>query len=90
MFVAGVEGVHAQALESSPGSDYHVYVSSGPAIKDNPEFGPLQVEVARLAKPNSASYYLLQTESLDDVASVLIWCKQFKEYIGSADLIRPN
>ena len=90
MFVAGVEGVHAQALESCTGPDYHVYVSSGPAIKDNPEFGPLQVEVARLAKPNSASYYLLQTEILDDVASVLIWCKQFKEYIGSADLIRPN
>lgn len=90
MFVAGVEGVHAQALESSTGPDYHVYVSSGPAIKDNPEFGPQQVEVARLAKPNGASYYLLKTENLNDVASVLIWCKQFKEYIGSADLMKPN
>jgi len=25
-------------FRSSPGPDYHVYVSSGPAIKDNPEF----------------------------------------------------
>ena len=77
-------------FRSSPGPDYHVYVSSGPAIKDNPEFGPQQVEVARLAKPNGASYYLLKTENLNDVASVLIWCKQFKEYIGSADLMKPN
>ncbi|MBM3339733.1 MAG: hypothetical protein FJY62_07085 [Betaproteobacteria bacterium] len=64
MFVAGVEGVHAQALESSPGSDYHVYVSSGPAIKDNPEFGLRQVGVARLAKRNGASYYLFKHQAL--------------------------
>ncbi|MEY4447506.1 MAG: hypothetical protein RLZZ433_521, partial [Pseudomonadota bacterium] len=42
--------------------------------------------VGRLAKPNGASYYPLQTTDINEVKSVLIWCKQFKEYIGSADL----
>ncbi|NCX88986.1 MAG: hypothetical protein EBX02_07745, partial [Betaproteobacteria bacterium] len=45
------------------------------------------VEVGRLIKPNGAAYYLLKTENLNEVSSVLIWCKQFKEYIGSADLL---
>jgi hypothetical protein len=74
-------------FRSSPGPDYHVYVSSGPAIKDNDEFSAKQIEVGRLTKPNGAAYYLLKTEELNDVSSVLIWCKQFKEYIGSADLM---
>jgi hypothetical protein len=74
-------------FRSSPGPDYHVYISSGPAIKDNPEFNDKQIEVARLTKPNGAAYYPLKTQSIDDVRSVLIWCKQFKEYIGSADLV---
>lgn len=73
-------------FRSSPGPDYHVYVSSGPAIKDNPEFNDKQIEVARLTKPNGAAYYPLKTQNIDDVRSVLIWCKQFREYIGSADL----
>ena len=73
-------------FRSSPGPDYHVYVSDGAAIKDNDEFSSKQVEVGRLIKPNGASYYLLKTEDVKDVASVLIWCKKFKEYIGSADL----
>jgi hypothetical protein len=74
-------------FRSSPGPDYHVYISSGPAIKDNPEFNDKQIEVARLTKPNGAAYYPLKTQNIDDVRSVLIWCKQFKEYIGSADLL---
>ena len=73
-------------FRSSPGPDYHVYVSNGPAIKDNDEFSSIQIEVGRLTKPNGASYYLLKTDDPKDVASVLIWCKMFKEYIGSADL----
>jgi hypothetical protein len=74
-------------FRSSPGPDYHVYISNGPAIKDNPEFSDGQIEVARLTKPNGAAYYPLKTQNIEDVRSVLIWCKQFKEYIGSADLI---
>jgi hypothetical protein len=74
-------------FRSSPGPDYHVYVSNGPAIKDNDEFGSSQIEVGRLKKPNGAAYYLLNAKGVDDIRSVLIWCKQFKEYIGSADLV---
>ena len=77
-------------FRSSPGPDYHVYVSSDPAIKDNPEFSDQQIEVSRLTKPNGAAFYLLETQNVDNVVSVLIWCKQFKEYIGSADLVAEN
>ena len=73
-------------FRSSPGPDYHVYFSNGPAIKGKDEFSSKQVEVGRLAKPNGASYYPLQTTDINEVKSVLIWCKQFKQYIGSADL----
>jgi len=74
-------------FRSSPGPDYHIYISSKPAIKDNDEFSAQQIEVSRIKKPNGAAFYLLKTQNLEDVNSVLIWCKQFKEYIGSADLI---
>lgn len=77
----------AANFKSSPGPDYHVYVSKSAAIKDNPEFDARQVEVSRLLKPNGAAYYKLTTTDVEDVKSVLIWCKQFKEYIGSVDLI---
>lgn len=74
-------------FRSSPGPDYHIYISSKPAIKDNDEFNAQQIEVSRIKKPNGAAFYLLKTQNPEDVHSVLIWCKQFKEYIGSADLI---
>ena len=77
----------AANFKSSPGPDYHIYISKSAAIKDNPEFDDKQVEVSRLLKPNGAAYYKLKTTDAEDVKSVLIWCKQFKEYIGSADLI---
>ena len=76
----------SEDFRSSPGPDYHVYISSKPAIKDNDEFSKQQIEVGRLKKPNGASFYLLNTKNIEDVNSMLIWCKQFKEYIGSADL----
>jgi hypothetical protein len=74
-------------FRSSPGPDYHIYISSKPAIKDNDEFSGQQIEVGRIKKPNGAAFYLLKTQNPEEVTSVLIWCKQFKEYIGSADLI---
>jgi hypothetical protein len=73
-------------FKSSPGPDYHIYISSKPAIKDNDEFNAQQIEVSRIKKPNGAAFYLLKTQNPEDINSVLIWCKQFKEYIGSADL----
>jgi hypothetical protein len=75
----------SEDFRSSPGPDYHVYISSKSAIKDNDEFSAQQIEVSRLKKPNGAAFYLLKTQDPEDVNSVLIWCKQFKEYIGSAD-----
>jgi hypothetical protein len=80
----------SEDFQSSPGPDYHVYVSNSKAIKDNPEFSDKQIEVGRLIKPNGAAYYLLKTQNPNDISSVLIWCKQFKEYIGSADLLKKN
>ena len=77
----------SENFRSSPGPDYHIYISNKPAIKDNDEFSSQQVEVSRIKKPNGAAFYLLKTQNPEDVNSVLIWCKQFKEYIGSADLL---
>ncbi len=79
----------SENFKSSPGPDYHIYISSKPAIKDNDEFSAQQIEVSRIKKPNGAAFYLLKTQNPEDVNSMLIWCKQFKEYIGSADL-RPT
>lgn len=76
----------SENFRSSPGPDYHVYISSKSAIKDNDEFTAQQIEVGRLKKPNGAAFYLLPIQNPDDIKSMLIWCKQFKEYIGSADL----
>ncbi len=75
-------------FRNSPGPDHHVYVSAKPAIKDNDEFeGSGQIEVGRLVKPNGAAYYRLPDSlSAAEVRSVLVWCKRFREYIGSADL----
>lgn len=73
-------------FRSSPGPDYHVYISRSQAIKDNDQFNTHQLEVGRLKKPNGAAYYKLPTTNADEVNSVLIWCKRFGEYIGSADL----
>jgi hypothetical protein len=78
----------SENFRSSPGPDYHVYISSKAAIKDNDEFSAQQIEVSRLKKPNGAAFYLLPTQNPEEVSSMLIWCKQFKEYIGSADF-RP-
>lgn len=78
----------SEDFRSSPGPDYHIYISSKSAIKDNDEFSAQQIEVSRVKKPNGVAFYLLKTQNPEDINSMLIWCKQFKEYIGSADL-RP-
>jgi hypothetical protein len=76
----------SEDFRSSPGPDYHIYISGKSAIKDNDEFSAQQIEVSRIKKPNGAAFYLLKTQNPEDINSVLIWCKRFKEYIGSADL----
>jgi len=76
----------SQDFASSPGPDYHIYVSSKQAIEDNDQFTDDQIEVGRLKKPNGAAFYRLKTQDPTEVQSVLIWCKQFNEFIGAADL----
>ncbi len=76
----------SENFRSSPGPDFHVYISEKPAIKDNDEFSNNQHVVGPLLKPNGAAFYKLEVTDPTRVQSVLIWCKRFAEYIGSADL----
>jgi hypothetical protein len=72
---------------SSPGPDYHVYVSDKQNINNEADFfAAKQVELGALIKGSGATYYLLPADSTAN--SVTIWCKEFKEYIASADIIR--
>lgn len=70
---------------STPGPDYHVYVSTSDGIVNEDSFlRAEQIELGRLAKGSGASFYEVSNPS--SVKSVTIWCKQFGEFIGSADL----
>mgnify|MGYP001565195118 CR=1 FL=1 len=71
---------------SSPGPDYHVYVSDKTNINNEKDFlTSKQVELGALIKGSGASYYELPANTPSD--SVTIWCKEFNEYIASADII---
>jgi hypothetical protein len=76
----------AENFRSSPAPDLHVYISENPAIKDNYQFSNDQYEIGPLLKPNGAAFYRLDLKDPKRVQSILIWCKRFSEYIGSADL----
>lgn len=69
---------------STPGPDYHVYVSQDTGIDHEDKFVKAnQVELGRLIKGSGASYYKLPENTL--YQSVTIWCKAFDEFIMSAD-----
>ena len=71
---------------SSPGPDYHVYVSDQTDISNEEDFlASRQIELGALIKGSGARYYELPADTPS--ASVTIWCKEFKEYIASADII---
>ena len=76
----------AENFRSSPAPDLHVYISENPAIKDNYQFSNDQYDIGPLLKPNGAAFYRLDFTDPKRVQSILIWCKRFSEYIGSADL----
>ena len=76
----------AENFRSSPAPDLHVYISENPAIRDNYQFSNDQYEIGPLLKPNGAAFYRLDFTDPKRVQSILIWCKRFSEYIGSADL----
>ncbi|SMN12137.1 hypothetical protein SPBRAN_348 [uncultured Candidatus Thioglobus sp.] len=71
---------------SSPGPDYHVYVSDGIDINNEADFfASEQIELGALIKGSGATYYLLPPNVSSN--SVTIWCKQFKQYIASANIV---
>ena len=75
---------------SSPGPDYHVYISLGPKIDDERDFNFFKsFELGKLERGKGPSNYSIPMEVLGEIDhlqqfSVVIWCKAFGEYIGSA------
>jgi hypothetical protein len=73
---------------STPGPDYHVYISATTNIDHEERFEKAeQIELGRLLKGSGASYYKLPEGS--NFQSVTIWCKAFNEFITSADFAEP-
>lgn len=81
------EGVFIQLapdFSSTPGPDYHVYVSPDINVDHEDKFVKAnQIELGRLVKGSGASYYQLPENTA--FQSVTIWCKAFDEFIMSAD-----
>ena len=81
-------GVYIQLEESfwsTPGPDYHVYISSTRGITNEESFYRAETtELGKLTKGSGASYYRVPDGV--DVQSVTIWCKRFGEFIASADV----
>ena len=74
----------APDFTSTPGPDYHVYVSSDTNVDHEDRFIKAnQTELGRLIKGSGASYYKIPYDT--DFQSVTIWCKAFNEFIMSAD-----
>ena len=81
----------AENFMSSPGPDYHVYISTTEAdINDETEFDASKpIELGKLVKGSGASFYAISSDyTFDEIKSVTVYCKAFNEYIGSADLTR--
>ena len=74
----------APDFTSTPGPDYHVYISPDTNIDHEDRFEKSnQIELGRLVKGSGASYYKIPENA--DFQSVTIWCKAFSEFIVSAD-----
>ncbi len=74
----------APDFSSTPGPDYHVYVSQDTNVDHEDRFVKAkQIELGRLIKGSGASYYKIPDST--DFQSVTIWCKAFNEFIMSAD-----
>ncbi len=71
-------------FDSTPGPDYHVYVSTDTRVDHEDRFDKSsQVELGRLIKGSGASFYAIPEGT--SFQSVTIWCKAFNEFIMSAD-----
>lgn len=74
----------AENFSSTPGPDYHVYISQDKEIDHEDRFvKDNQTELGRLIKGSGATYYKIPEDT--DFQSVTIWCKAFNEFITSAD-----
>jgi hypothetical protein len=74
----------APDFSSTPGPDYHVYVSQDTNVDHEDRFVKAnQKELGRLIKGSGASYYRIPGNT--EFQSVTIWCKAFDEFIVSAD-----
>ena len=74
-------------FSSTPGPDYHVYVSTESDIDREYRFQTTdQYELGALKKGSGASYYEITDISPEDILSVTIWCKDFGEFIASANI----
>jgi hypothetical protein len=74
----------APDFSSTPGPDYHVYISQDTGIDHEDKFVKArQTELGRLIKGSGASYYKIPGDL--NVQSVTVWCKAFNEFIMSAD-----
>lgn len=72
-------------FKSGPLPDGHVYISAATDINNEADFErAVQIELGPLKKGSGASYYEIPHGMV--VNSVTIWCKQFSQYIGSADI----
>ena len=86
------DGYHIQLgsdFKSSPGPDYHVYISRGKDVNDEEDFKLFKhYELGPLKSGSGASYYHVSDDIMkataNDDFSVVIWCKQFGAYIGAA------
>lgn len=74
----------APNFSSTPGPDYHVYISQDTNVDHEDRFVKAnQIELGRLIKGSGASYYRIPDQT--EFQSVTIWCKAFNEFIVSAD-----
>lgn len=74
----------AENFTSTPGPDYHVYISRDSHIDHEERFDMTnQIELGRLIKGSGASYYRIPDNT--GFQSVTIWCKAFNEFIMSTD-----
>lgn len=78
----------ASNFTSTPGPDYHVYVSQDVNVDHEDKFDKAnQLALGKLIKGSGASYYKIPEGTT--FQSVTIWCKAFNEFIVSADFETP-
>ncbi len=74
----------APDFKSTPGPDYHIYVSQDTNVDHEDRFNhDRQIELGKLIKGSGATYYKIPNGV--KVSSVTVWCKSFREFIVSAD-----